>query len=59
MNNDNKPPSVTKFSKYLDEKLQSHLEWPYTIPGSNTESHGGFARGWLATAIDQCLVTGY
>ena len=28
MNNDNKPPSLTKFSKYLDGKLQSHLEWP-------------------------------
>ena len=28
MNYDNKPPSLTKFSKYLGGKLQSHLEWP-------------------------------
>ena len=28
MTNDNKPPSRINFSKHLDAKLQSHLEWP-------------------------------
>ena len=29
MTNDNKPPSRINFSKHLDRKLHSHLEWPY------------------------------
>ena len=31
MNNDNKPPSYIKFSKHLDRKLHSYLEWPYLL----------------------------
>ena len=33
--NDNKPPSLTKFSKHLYRKLHSHLEWPDIGYGRN------------------------
>ena len=33
---DNKHPSNIKFSKHLDRKLHSHLEWPYRSTFSST-----------------------
>ena len=31
--NDNKPPSRINFSKHLDGKLHSNLEWPTVLQG--------------------------
>ena len=65
MTNDNKPPSCINFSKHLDRKLYSHLEWPNTgmsaLPDMYARAQGHTAPegkcGYIRECTSSCVAT--
>ena len=54
MNNGNGPPARIQFPESVDGKLNSHLEWPYTMTQTNSMLTSGFNLGYWSDVI--CMI---